>query len=61
MVDMDTKLKKLFEYQKFANNPRLDEVIKRVEPQNAVELDDESLFAVAGGKSEKPDDEQIIK
>ena len=43
-------LRKLFDYQKFSQNPHLDEVIKECETQ-AQELTDESLLAVTGGKT----------
>ena len=50
---MDSKLRKLFDYQKFANNTHLDEVIKSVQTEASTELCDDQLFAVAGGKTEE--------
>lgn len=56
---MDKKLKTLFEYQKFTQEPSLEGVIRAVEPDFGCELSDESLFAVAGGKQDKyPTDEE---
>lgn len=49
---MDKKLKTLFDYQKFTQEPSLEGVIKTLEPDFGCELNDESLFAVAGGKQE---------
>lgn len=50
---MDKKLKTLFDYQKFTQEPSLEGVIRALEPDFVCELDDESLFAVAGGKQDK--------
>lgn len=49
---MEKKLKKLFDYQKFAQNKHLDGIIKSVIPEEVVELEDDALFAAAGGKIE---------
>lgn len=55
---MDKLLKKLFDYQKFAQNENLDRVIKQTAVDHKAELLDEQLFAVAGGKKvdEKKED-----
>ena len=45
----EKKLRKLFEYQKFSQNPHLEEIIRHCEGFSE-ELSDESLFAVAGGQ-----------
>ena len=50
---MEEKLKKLFDYQKFAQNPHLSEVIKAslsIASEQTVELADDALFSVAGGQ-----------
>lgn len=51
---MENKLKRLFDFQKFAGEPHLDRVIKETEERMAKGLTDEELeFAVAGkGESE---------
>ena len=46
---MENKLKKLLNYQKFAQNPDLDRVIKSTRIEDTVELSDEAIFAAAGG------------
>ena len=46
---MENKLKKLLNYQKFAQNPDLDRIIESIRIEDTVELSDEALFAAAGG------------
>lgn len=56
---MENKLKQLFDYQKFAQNPRLNEAINNVEKDDAVELSDDQLFAAAGGvTTDKKEDDK---
>ena len=49
---MKNKLKALFDYQKFERNKELDEVIHSVLNTQEIELEDERLLAVTGGKRE---------
>lgn len=49
---MEKKLKKLFDYQKFAQNEHLEEVIKSTRTEDVVELQDDALFAAAGGQGQ---------
>ena len=58
---MDSKLKKLFDYQKFAKNPHLDEVIRNAQLDRATELCDDQLFAVTGGSDQAKIDEEKSK
>ena len=58
---MDSKLKKLFDYQRFTNNPHLDEVIKKAQFEEVTELCDEQLFAVTGGAKQAKEDEEKNK
>lgn len=58
---MDFKLKKLFDYQRFANNSHLDEVIKNAQLDGATELCDDQLFAVTGGSEQAKIDEKTNK
>lgn len=67
---MEKLLKTLFEYQKYVENPHLNEVIKTTlssSTESAVELTDESLFSVAGGannqyeQQKNIDDQDIVK
>ena len=44
---MEQKIKTLFDYQRFENNPRLGKLIAETESRYAVELSDEELFMVA--------------
>lgn len=55
---MDKKLKTLFEFQKFAQNPKLEEVIKTADPSFEYELNDEFLFGVTGGKQAREDSDK---
>ena len=58
---MEKKLTKLFDYQKFAGNPRLQAVIDSVHkrPRELI-LDDAELVSAAGAPYNKPtnDDDQ---
>lgn len=60
---MEDKLKKLFEYQKFAQNARLAAVINNAEKVavEAFELSDDELFGVAGGKGQEKSYEEIVR
>lgn len=65
---MKDKLKKLFEYQKFIENPHLNEIIRNTlntSLENSTELSDDALFSIAGGTNiqDKPvskDDQDIV-
>lgn len=43
---MENKLKKMFEYQKFENNPRLAKLIGETEARYGSAIDDDDLFMV---------------
>lgn len=58
--NMDKKLKKLFEFQKFTKNESLEKVIENERFEAAVEISDDQLFAAAGGVREKNKDESEI-
>ena len=60
---MEKILKKLFEYQKFANNPSLQKIIEESEARCAYqELPDSALSFATGGKKEAENTEpQDIK
>lgn len=44
---MDKKLKSMFEFQRFQNNPRLAKIIEETEQRYAGEISDEDLDLVA--------------
>ena len=44
---MDKKLKSMFEFQRFQNNPRLAKIIAETEQRYAGEISDEDLDLVA--------------
>lgn len=46
---MENKLKKMFEYQRFAQNKRLDDMLTEAENDLENVLSDEELAFVAGG------------
>ena len=55
---MENKLKQLFDYQRFENNPRLAKLINEAESSTAkmMELNEEDLFLVsAAGESGNED------
>ncbi|MBR4169164.1 MAG: hypothetical protein IKR47_05505 [Lachnospiraceae bacterium] len=60
---MENKLKQLFEYQKFEQNPELNKVIRETEMRYPEELSEDELEMVAAagipgvatGKENKPD------
>lgn len=58
---MENKLKKMFEYQRFENNPRLAKLISETESRYGAEISDDDLFMVnAAGDidiSDKKDEE----
>lgn len=43
---MENKLKKMFEYQRFENNPRLAKLISETESRYGAEISDDDLFMV---------------
>lgn len=43
---MENKLRKLFEYQRFENNSRLEKLISETESRYAAALSDDDLFMV---------------
>ena len=47
---METKLKKLFDYQKFENNEKLSAMLADAESRNCAELSMDDLKKVSGGK-----------
>ena len=49
MNNMEEKLKKLFEYQKFEHNKKLDEIIYSTRVYVPDEVSDVEIFAVTGG------------
>lgn len=61
MNNMEEKLKKLFEYQKFEHNKKLDEIINLTRVFVPDEISDAEMFAVTGGvqnsydEQDKPD------
>ena len=44
---MEAKLKKLFDYQRFSHDPRLDRLIAETEARQETELDDDALELVS--------------
>lgn len=44
---MEKKLKKLFDYQRFEKNPRLEALIQETESRYSAELSDDDLLMVA--------------
>ena len=62
---MENKLKRLFDYQRFANNERLAGIIEETESRRSAELRDEDLFTVnAAGSAEtlkRPDNDKNHK
>lgn len=55
---MDKKLKSMFEFQRFQNNPRLAKMIQETEQRYAGELSDEDLDFVAAAGEFTSDDEE---
>lgn len=55
---MERKIKTLFEYQCFENNPRLSKLIAETEARYAVELSDEELFMVAAAGEPEDSEEK---
>ena len=50
---MENRLKKLFDYQRFEKNRKLEELIRETESRDAVELSDDSLaFVNAAGPTD---------
>lgn len=59
---MEKKLKSLFEYQKFENNPRLAKLIAETEARYADALSDDDLsFVNAAGTAEAKDASEDAK
>ena len=48
---MEEKLKKLFDFQRFEENPRLASLIKETKDRETRELSDDDLFYVAAAGS----------
>ncbi len=44
---MEKKLKKLFDYQRFEKNPRLEALIQETESRYSAEMSDDDLLMVA--------------
>ena len=56
---MDKKLKSMFEFQRFQNNPRLAKLIQQTEQRYAGELSDEDMdFVSAAGEFTAEDEEK---
>ena len=55
---MDKKLKSMFEFQRFQNNPRLAKMIQETEQRYAGELSDEDLDFVAAAGEFTSDEEE---
>ena len=57
---METKLKKLFDYQRFEKNPELEKLIAETESrsQSALSDDDLSLVSAAGEPYPDPKDDE---
>lgn len=58
---MENKLKQLFDYQKFAQNPHLNEVLNNTQNEEVVELSDDQLYAAAGGVKQEKDENNPYK
>ena len=52
---MEKKLKRLFDYQRFEKNEKLEKLIKQTEERYGTELSDELLSMTAGGLKEEED------
>lgn len=61
---MERKLKKLFDYQRFAKDKGLDlligQTVDKYENEDAFEMADSSLLLVAGGKKEVDQDKDEL-
>lgn len=59
---MEKKLKQLFDYQRFDPSPRLANLIRKTESRQKRKLtDDELLYVVAAGDTDKLKAEKITK
>lgn len=59
---MEKKLKSMFEFQKFASNPRLEKLIAETEDHYAQALDDDDLWMVnAAGTKDYHIPEEYLK
>ncbi len=58
---METKLRKLFEYQRFENNSRLENLINETEIRYAAALSDDDLFMVNAAGEIPAEPEQLSK
>ena len=59
---MENKLKSMFEFQRFQNNPRLAKLISETESRYGAELSDDDLFGVnAAGEIPAPDSDEDKK
>ena len=52
---MEKKLTRLFDYQRFEKNEKLEKLIKQTEERYGTELSDELLSMAAGGLKEEED------
>ena len=61
-MSMEKKLAKLFEYQRFEKNPKLEKLIAETEGRYAEELSDDMLEMVsAAGESRMKEKKEIMK
>ncbi len=59
---MENKLKKMFDYQRFEKNARIENMINAAESRYAVrELSDEELFMVSAAGFVKPEQKEDSK
>ncbi len=58
MMNTEKKLYRLFEYQRFANNPKLQKIIDSAHGKDVQQLDDEDLDKVAAAGEIKPLDKR---
>jgi len=57
---MEKELKKMFEYQRFARNKRIDNLLSNAEKDLNVLLDDSDLSLVAGGTGDMQEKDKDI-
>ncbi len=58
---MENKLRKLFDYQRFEQNPKLNKYINEAHVSSFSRLSDEQLKQVAGGRGNAPNKPQKPK
>ena len=54
-MDIEKKLKKLFDFQKFENNKKLEKLINETESSGTLLSDDDLFFVSAAGDPNKND------